>query len=96
MRRAPLTQTELTRYLKAYRDAGIPVVRSEISRDGKVVIYSIEKQTDEVNNLWDRQRRFPARRPISTSTGNGAGDSGKMGFGGVGERIRVGGLCSAL
>ncbi|NOC47006.1 hypothetical protein [Ruegeria sp. HKCCD7559] len=52
--RASITQTELTRYLKAYRDAGIPVVRSEISRDGKVVIYSTEKQTDEVNNPWDR------------------------------------------
>ncbi len=54
MPRATLTQTELTRYLKVYRDAGIPVVRSEISRDGKVVIYSTEKQTDEVNNPWDR------------------------------------------
>ena len=53
MPRAKLTQSELTRYLKAYRDAGIPVVRSEISRDGKVVIYSTEKQTDEVNNPWD-------------------------------------------
>ncbi|WP_170361325.1 hypothetical protein [Ruegeria arenilitoris] len=52
--RASITQIELTRYLKAYRDAGIPVVRSEISRDGKVVIYSTEKQTDEVNNPWDR------------------------------------------
>jgi L-asparaginase/Glu-tRNA(Gln) amidotransferase subunit D len=54
MPRATLTQSELTRYLKAYRDAGIPVVRSEISRDGKVVIYSTEKQTDEVKNPWDR------------------------------------------
>ena len=53
MPRATLTQSELTRYLKAYRDAGIPVVRSEISRDGKVVIYSTEKQTDEANNPWD-------------------------------------------
>ncbi|MFV1655249.1 MULTISPECIES: hypothetical protein [unclassified Phaeobacter] len=54
MPRAPLTQTELTRYLKAYKEAGIPVVRSEISRDGKVVIYSTEKQPDEVNNPWDQ------------------------------------------
>lgn len=54
MPHAKLTQSELTRYLKAYRDAGIPVVRSEISRDGKVVIYSTEKQSDEVNNPWDR------------------------------------------
>ncbi|UWR48933.1 hypothetical protein [Phaeobacter inhibens] len=53
MPRASLTQTELTRYLKAYRDAGIPVVRSEISRDGKVVIYSTEKQSNDNNNPWD-------------------------------------------
>ncbi len=52
--RASLTQTELTRYLKAYRDAGIPVVRSEISRDGKVVIYSTEKQANDANNPWDQ------------------------------------------
>ncbi|MCE8530639.1 hypothetical protein KBY26_15425, partial [Ruegeria pomeroyi] len=40
--------------LQGHRDVGIPVVRSEISRDGKVVIYSTAKQTDEVNNPWDR------------------------------------------
>jgi len=51
--RISLTQTELARYLKAYRDAGIPVVRSEISRDGKVVIYSTDKQVDETRNPWD-------------------------------------------
>ncbi len=53
MPRASLTQTELTRYLKAYRDAGIPVVRSEISRDGKVVIYSTEDPPKGDNNPWD-------------------------------------------
>lgn len=52
-RRAVLTQAELTRYLKAYRDAGIPVARTEIARDGKVVIYTTDTATDDANNPWD-------------------------------------------
>jgi hypothetical protein len=52
-RRAPITQAELTRYLKAYRDAGIPVARTEIGRDGKVVIYTTDTATDDANNPWD-------------------------------------------
>ncbi|WP_156444356.1 hypothetical protein [Celeribacter halophilus] len=52
--RSGLSQKELTRYLKAYRDAELPVVRSEISRDGKIVIYSTDKHSDETNNPWDR------------------------------------------
>ena len=35
-RKAVLTQTELKRYLAAYRDAGIPVGRTEIGPDGTV------------------------------------------------------------
>lgn len=52
--RLTLTQAELVRYLKAYRDAGVPIVRSEISRDGKVVIYSTEKASADSANPWDR------------------------------------------
>ncbi len=52
-RRAAITQAELTRYLKAYRDAGIPVARTEIGRDGKVVIYTTDTATDDANNPWD-------------------------------------------
>lgn len=52
-RPAPLTQAELTRYLKAYRDAGIPVTRTEIARDGKVIIYTTDTATGEANNPWD-------------------------------------------
>ncbi len=53
MPRTSLTQTELARYLKAYRDAGIPVVRSVISRDGKIVIYSTESSPEGSENPWD-------------------------------------------
>lgn len=52
-RRAALTQAELTRYLKAYRDAGIPVARTEIGRDGKVIIYTSDTASDEASNPWD-------------------------------------------
>ncbi len=52
-RRAPISQAELTRYLKAYRDAGIPVARTEIDRDGKVVIYTTDSAGDDRNNPWD-------------------------------------------
>ena len=52
--RLTLTQAELVRYLKAYRDAGVPIVRSEISRDGKVVIDSTEKASADSANPWDR------------------------------------------
>lgn len=52
-RRVNITQAELTRYLKAYRAAGIPVARTEIGRDGKVIIYSTDTASDEDNNPWD-------------------------------------------
>ncbi|WP_306111326.1 MULTISPECIES: hypothetical protein [unclassified Roseovarius] len=52
-RRATITQSELTRYLKAYRDAGIPVARTEISRDGKVVIHTIDSPAVDEANPWD-------------------------------------------
>ncbi len=51
--RATVTQAELTRYLKAYRDAGIPVARTEIGRDGKVIIFTIDNQKDTTKNEWD-------------------------------------------
>ena len=52
-RKATLTQAELTRYLKAYRDAGIPVARTEIARDGKVTIYTVADASAETPNPWD-------------------------------------------
>lgn len=49
-----VTQAELTRYLKAYRDAGIPIARSEIDpRTGRVVIYSSDAASDSSHNPWD-------------------------------------------
>jgi len=52
-RRAAITQAELTRYLKAYRDAGIPVARTEFSPDGRLIIHTTDVATDETNNPWD-------------------------------------------
>jgi L-asparaginase/Glu-tRNA(Gln) amidotransferase subunit D len=51
---AAITQSALTRILKAHRDAGIPVVRTEIGRDGKVVVYSTERDQDGSENPWDK------------------------------------------
>jgi deoxycytidylate deaminase len=52
--KARITQSELTRYLKAYQDAGIPIARSEISRDGKVIIYTASPKDQEEENPWDQ------------------------------------------
>lgn len=52
-RRATITQAELTRILKAYRDAGLPVVRTEIGRDGRVIVHSTDSASDQVANPWD-------------------------------------------
>lgn len=51
--RAVITQTELTRYLKAYRAAAIPVARTEIGRGGKVIIYTSDTASDDASNPWD-------------------------------------------
>lgn len=52
-RRAVFTQSDLTKVLKAYRDAGLPVVRSEIDpRTGKIVVYSTAAPDDN-SNPWD-------------------------------------------
>lgn len=52
-RKAVLTQTELKRYLAAYRDAGIPVGRTEIGPDGTVVIHSASEPPPAETNDWD-------------------------------------------
>ena len=52
--KARITQSELTRYLKAYRDAGITIGRSEISRHGTVVIYTATPKAQEEENPWDQ------------------------------------------
>lgn len=51
--RANITQAELTRILKAYRDAGIPIARTEIGRDGKVIVYSAGPEGSAEANPWD-------------------------------------------
>ncbi len=52
-RKAVVTQAELTRYLKAYRDAGIPVARTEIGKDGRVVIITANDTQGHEQNDWD-------------------------------------------
>jgi len=51
--RAKITQAELTRYLKAYRDADIPIGRTEIAPDGTVVITTATEQVEHFQNDWD-------------------------------------------
>lgn len=51
--RPKITQAELTRYLKAYRDAGVPVTRTEINRDGQIVIYTTDASKNDASNPWD-------------------------------------------
>lgn len=52
-RRAVFTQSDVTKVLKAYRDAGLPVDRCEIDpRTGKIVVYS-PSAPDNGNNPWD-------------------------------------------
>ncbi|TCP39796.1 hypothetical protein [Rhodovulum marinum] len=52
-RRAIFTQSDVTKVLKAYRDAGLPVVRCEIDpRTGKIVVFSTVAP-DEGGNPWD-------------------------------------------
>jgi hypothetical protein len=51
--KAKITQAELTRYLKAYRDADIPIGRTEIARDGTVVIITATDTPASTQNDWD-------------------------------------------
>lgn len=52
-REAPVKQADLKRYLKAHLDAGIKVARTEIGRDGTVVIFTPENTTLDEPNEWD-------------------------------------------
>ncbi|RBO51991.1 hypothetical protein DSD19_16950 [Rhodovulum sp. BSW8] len=50
---ANFTQTDVTRVLKAYRNAEIPVDRCEIDpRTGKIVVFTNNAE-DTVSNPWD-------------------------------------------
>ncbi len=52
---AVITQSELTRYLKAYRDAGYPIQKTEIDREGTVIIHSALHQAEGEKNPWDEE-----------------------------------------
>lgn len=53
-RKAVITQAELTRCLKAHRDAGIPIAKTETKPDGTIVVYSIGQNDQTSDNPWDQ------------------------------------------
>lgn len=52
-RRATITQAELARVLKAHRDAGISVVRTEVLPSGTVRVFTINDGAEDGPNDWD-------------------------------------------
>jgi hypothetical protein len=52
-RRAIVTQSELTRCLKAHRDAGIPIAKTETKPDGTIVVYAVSQADQTKDNPWD-------------------------------------------
>jgi hypothetical protein len=52
-RKAVVTQAELTRCLKAHRDAGVPIAKKETRPDGTIVIYSTDQNDHRQENPWD-------------------------------------------
>lgn len=54
-RAAPVTQADLTRYLKAATAAGVPVARIEVARDGTVRMFTFAAAAnDDDPNPCDR------------------------------------------
>lgn len=53
-RAANVKQSDLTRYLKAVRAAGVEVAQIKIARDGSVVIIPIGAGVDTGDNPCDR------------------------------------------
>jgi len=51
--RAVLKQAELTRYLRAWLAAGLPMPRVEIRPDGTAIILPTEDKTGDSENDWD-------------------------------------------
>ena len=54
-RRATFSQADVTRALKAHVAAGIPVARTEVTPDGRIVVFTVHDgaATGEPND-WDR------------------------------------------
>ncbi len=53
--KATVKQSDLVRYLKAHRDAGIPIDRTEIDQSsGKVIIFT-NANGKEGQNDWDER-----------------------------------------
>ena len=53
-RKAIVTQAELTRCLKAHRDAGIPISKTETKQDGTIVVYAMGQDEQSKGNPWDQ------------------------------------------
>ena len=53
-KKAIITQTELTRCLKAHRDAGIPIAKTETKQDGTIVVYAVGHADQTQDNPWDQ------------------------------------------
>lgn len=53
-RKAIVTQAELTRCLKAHRDAGIPIAKTETKPDGTIVVYAMGQADQSKDNPWDQ------------------------------------------
>lgn len=51
--RATVRQSDLTRYMKAWKAAGYAEPRVEIKPDGTVVIVPVEEKSGEKDNDWD-------------------------------------------
>lgn len=52
-RRAAIRQGDLTRCLKAHRDAGLPVIRTETRPDGTIVIFTTDAPPPEADSWAD-------------------------------------------
>lgn len=53
-KKAIVTQAELTRCLKAHRDAGIPIAKTETKQDGTIVVYAVGHVDQTKDNPWDQ------------------------------------------
>ncbi len=52
--KATIKQSEITRALKAAKEAGLDVARYDIDRDGRIRVFTVADQEGIVVNDWDR------------------------------------------
>lgn len=54
-RRAIVTRADLARVLSAHRDAGLPVARTEVLPNGKIVVFTVNDANADAPNPWDER-----------------------------------------